>query len=153
MSVRRQALSEAGFTLVEMLAVIAVIALATSVAVPLLARPSDGARLDATARDLASALRLTRAAAIARNAELALTIDVDARTYTSAAVGRRQFSPDVAFELKIADAERPGRSRGGIRFFPDGSSTGGDVSLTLRGREARICVNWLTGATRLSERC
>jgi general secretion pathway protein H len=145
--------SAEGFTLLEMLVVILILALATAVAMPILARPSDGVRLRATARDLISALRLTRAMAIARNAEVALTIDVDKRTFASAAIRTQSFGPEMAAELTFAEPERTARSTGGFRFFPDGSSSGGDVRFRLRGSEAKICVNWLTGEAQLGERC
>jgi general secretion pathway protein H len=150
---RSERSSAAGFTLMEMLVVIAILALATAVAMPILARPSDGVRLQATARDLINALRLTRAMAITRNAEIALTIDVDKRTFASAAVRMQSFGPDIAAELTFAEPERTTRSTGGFRFFPDGSSSGGDVRFRLRGSEARICVNWLTGEAQLGEKC
>jgi len=143
----------AGFTLLEMLVVIVILALATAVAMPILARPSDGVRVRATARDLISALRLTRAMAIARNTEVALTIDVDKRTFVSAAIRTQSFGPDMAAELTFAEPERTALSSGGFRFFADGSSSGGDVRLQLRRSEARICVNWLTGEAHLGERC
>jgi general secretion pathway protein H len=142
-----------GFTLLEMLVVIVILALATAVAMPILARPSDGVRVQATARDLINGLRLTRAMAIARNAEIALTIDVDKRTFASAAIRTQAFGPDIAAELTFAEPERTARSTGGFRFFPDGSSSGGDVRLRLRGSEAKICVSWLTGEAQLGERC
>jgi general secretion pathway protein H len=145
--------SAAGFTLLEMLVVIVILALATAVAMPILARPSDGVRLQATARDLINALRLTRAMAIARDAEIALTIDVDKRTFASAAVRTQSFGPDIAAELTFAEPERAARSTGGFRFFPDGSTSGGDVHLRLHSSEAKICVNWLTGEAQLGERC
>jgi general secretion pathway protein H len=145
--------SAAGFTLLEMLVVIVILALATAVAMPMLARPSDGVRLRATGRDLINALRLTRAMAIARNAEVALTIDVDKRTFASAAIRTQSFGPDIAAELTFAAPEQTARSTGGFRFFSDGSSSGGDVHLRLRGSEAKICVNWLTGEAQLGERC
>jgi general secretion pathway protein H len=56
-------------------------------------------------------------------------------------------------ELTFAKPEQTARSAGGFRFFPDGSSSGGDVRLRLRGREAKICVNWLTGEAQLGEHC
>jgi general secretion pathway protein H len=143
----------AGFTLLEMLIVIAILALATAVAMPIFARPSDGVRLQATARDLINALRLTRTMAIARNAEIALAIDVDKRTFASAAIQAQSFGPDITAELTFAAPEQSAQATGGFRFFPDGSSSGGDVRLRLRGREARICVNWLTGEAQPGERC
>jgi general secretion pathway protein H len=47
-----------------------------------------------------------------------------------------------------AETERFG-DRGGIRYYPDRQSSGGEIALTLEGRQARIAVNWLTGEPRL----
>jgi general secretion pathway protein H len=44
-------------------------------------------------------------------------------------------------------------SRGAFLFFPDGSSTGGDIRLELAGREARVCVSWLTGQAQEGTQC
>ena len=146
--------TEAGFTLLEMLIVIAIVALAAAVAMPALTRPSDGLRLQTTARDLINAMRLTRAMAIARNAETTLAIDVDKRTITSAAIRTQSFAPDIAAKVTFAQLEGTvAHSTGSFRFFPDGSATGGDIALRLHGREARICVNWVTGDSQLAERC
>jgi general secretion pathway protein H len=38
-----------------------------------------------------------------------------------------------------------GESTAGIRFFADGSSTGGRVKLSSAGRDWVIGVEWLTG--------
>jgi general secretion pathway protein H len=143
----------AGFSLLEMLAVVAILALVATVVMPSLARPSESVALQASARDLVSALRLARAAAIARNAEMTLTIDVDRRIFESPANPARSFAADVAAQLKVAEPERAGWSRGSFRFYPDGSSTGGDVLLSLRGKQARICVDWLTGQARQAGSC
>jgi general secretion pathway protein H len=144
---------QAGFSLVEMLAVVSILALVATLVVPFAARPADGLRLQAVARDLASALRRTRDAAIVRNAELVLAIDLDRRAFESPAVARRTWDADIAVAIKFAQPERLSRAGGGFRFFPDGSSTGGDVTLVLAGRSAAICVDWLTGAARLDQPC
>jgi general secretion pathway protein H len=141
-----------GFSLIEMLAALAIVALATALAMPLAMRPSDALRLDAATQDLVAALRLTRAAAIARAADAALTIDVERRTFASPAVPARALPADLTVKLKIAEPERA-RSQGGFRFFPDGSSTGGDMLLALRGKEVKICVDWLTGIARRAASC
>ena len=146
------AYTTSGFSLIEMLAALAVVALATTLVMPLALRPSDALRLDAAAQDVVAALRLTRAAAIAHNADAALTIDVERGTFESPAVPIRSLPADLTVKLRIAEPER-GRSQGGFRFFPDGSSTGGDMVLALRGKEAKICVAWLSGIARRAANC
>ena len=118
---------------------------ASTVVLPFATRPSDGFRLAAAARDLSAALRITRSAAIARHREMVLDIDVARRTFGSPAVRERSIAADIAIALTFAGVEQAARTRGGFRFFPDGSSTGGDVTLRLADRTAAICVDWLTG--------
>ena len=52
-------------------------------------------------------------------------------------------------ELNTARSELTSETAGGIRFFPDGGSTGGNVRLEANGRIYRVNVAWLTGETRL----
>jgi general secretion pathway protein H len=139
----------AGFTLIEMLVVLTIIGLVAALGFPALRRPPDSLRLEAATRTLASALRLSRAQAIARNADVAVTIDTDRRMFESSAVRATALDPDISLKMIFAATERRGRAAGAIRFFPDGSSTGGDIVLILGARQARISVNWLTGEPRL----
>ena len=143
----------AGFTLIEMLIVLAILALTATFAVPLLSAPSGRVRIELASSELASALRLTRSAAIANNRELTLTIDVDRRRFASPVVPERSFAPDI--EAKLAFAAGTGRaaSEGGFRFFPDGSSSGGDVMLSSQGTQVKLCVDWLTGAVKKGQVC
>ena len=144
----------AGFTLLEMLIVLTIIALVAGLAMPVLSRRmSDATRLQATAFAIIGALRLTRAAAIARNTEVGFSIDLEARTFGSAVVPTRNFDPDIVAQMKIAGPERLTAVRDGFRFFPDGSSTGGDLRLLLNDKEMRICINWLSGDVRQGANC
>jgi general secretion pathway protein H len=146
---RAAARRTAGFTLVEMLAAITILALVMALALPAVRRPPDRLRLEAAARTVASALRLARATAVARNAEVVLAVDADRRVIESPAVPTTRIDADIAVAMTIAAPERRGRGAGAIRFFPDGTSSGGDITLTLGARRARIEANWLTGNARL----
>jgi len=143
----------AGFTLVELLVFMAIVAVGAAIAIPSIMRPSDRLGLAVTAREVTGALRQTRSAAITRNTEISLIIDADQRTYASAVVGERRFPAEIEVLMKVADTERVSASRGGFRFFPDGSSTGGEVTLLFRGKRAKLCVHWLTGLPVESENC
>ena len=144
---------EAGFSLVEMLVVVTILALAATFAAPLLSRGSEGVRLQVASSELATAFRVTRSAAIVRNIETALVIDVDRRTFKSTVLPQRQFAADIEAKLTFASGIRTASSDGGFEFFPDGSSTGGQVMLSLHGKQARLCVDWLTGEVRREEAC
>jgi general secretion pathway protein H len=144
---------EAGFTLIEMLVVLAILVLTTALVAPLVSGGSEGARLQMAASDLASAFRVTRSAAIARNTETSLMIDVDRRTFRSSVVSQRSFAQDIDAKLTFASGLGTGASDGGFQFFPDGSSTGGDVTLSLRGQQTKLCIDWLTGEVRRDQAC
>ena len=144
---------EAGFTLLELLVVIAILALVSAVAAPALMRPADGVRLQAAAADLQSTLQRARSAAIAGNRDVAVEINVETRAVQSANGLAFRLDPDIALRLTVADIQRGSKSRGSFRFHADGSSTGGNITLTLQSREAHLCVDWLTGRTQRAQQC
>lgn len=141
--------TSAGFTLLETLVVLAILGLVVGVAIPSLRRPPDKLRLEAATRTLASALRFSRAQAITRNTDVVLTVNADRRVFESSASSAIQLDQEISVEMIFAAPERRGAAGGAIHFFPDGSSSGGDIVLTIGKRRARISVNWLTGQVRL----
>jgi general secretion pathway protein H len=143
----------AGFTVLEMLVALAITASLVALSGPWLRGAPDRLQLQSTAQDILAALKSTRAAAIARNAEATLVLDVEHRTFSSPAVRVSSFPQGIQLDLKVASLEPEATSRGSIRFFPDGSSTGADLVLTLHGRSSTICVNWLTGTAREDDGC
>lgn len=143
----------AGFTVLEMLVVLAIMASLVAISGPLLRGPPDRLQLQTTTRDILAALKSTRAAAIVRNSETTLVFDLDHGTFSSPAVRASSYPESIHLNLKVALLEPEVTSRGSIKFFPDGSSTGADLVLTLRGRSAKICVNWLTGIAREDDGC
>lgn len=142
---RRAKLGESGFTLLELLVVLAMLAAIACLSFPMLRRPSESARLEAAARNLIGALRATRMGAISRGKELTLVIDADARSFHSEVAARQVIDPDIRVRAVVAKDEQITQTRGRFRFYPDGSSSGGDIQLLLNERDSRICVDWLTG--------
>lgn len=140
-----------GFTLLETLVALALLAILLAVAVPALL-PSPGVELRAAADTVATGLREARLEAQRRQSPTALQIDLDARTLqVEGSTRTRPLPPDIAIELVTAGQEMLAERRGGIRFYPDGSSTGGRVTLSLDGLQRRVDVAWLTGRVTVSE--
>lgn len=140
-----------GFTLVEIIAVVALIALAMTLVAVTVGDGLTNAKVKAASRDLVAALRYTRGQAIVKREPMALAVDVDGRRYR--APGRKWVELPKEMEIKIltARSEMEGEGIGRIRFYPDGASTGGNIEL-FRGEAVwRIDVNWLTGEVALSD--
>lgn len=134
-----------GFTLVEILAVVALIALAMTLVAVTVGDGLAGARVKAASRDLVAALRYTRGQAIVRRESQVLAIDVEQRRYRAPGKKWVELPKNMMMEMETARSEMESESTGRIRFFPDGASTGGNVELSLGEAAWRIEVNWLTG--------
>lgn len=136
----------AGFTLVELLVVLAIGGLLLTLTPPLITAALPGVELKAAARRTAGALRQTREIAIASGEDAAWRIDTEDGRYSIPGRGRSGALPsDIDIELVAARDELESERIGGIRFFPDGSSSGGRVILKRDERGYQIGVNWLTG--------
>ncbi len=141
-----------GFTLLELLVVLAVVALMTAIAAPRFAAALPGAELDSGARKLAAGLREARSMAVSTNRAVPFTLRGGANLYTIGRGGEsRQLPGKLAITLVTGSREITGANQGSIRFFPDGSSTGGRIELKGAGGKRSIEVDWLTGRIRLGE--
>lgn len=145
-------LATRGFTLLELLVVLVIMAMAATLAIPRFSQVLPGLELKRTAGDLAASLRGARGEAIRRNSEMAVVFGAD--------VGERdrennRLAPVVPTGIAVtvqsySEPEGP-RPAGVIRFFPDGSATGGVVTLTQDDRRLSVAVDWLTGAVRVQD--
>ena len=138
-----------GFTLIELLAVLVLLVLVTALAAPALLK-TGGVELEATARTLAAGLRRARSQAIQHHAVQDLSLDVERREFSLSFDGRlRRLPGDIDYRLYTARSAREGETRGAIRFFPDGGSTGGRITLERGRRTIHVDVDWLGGRVRI----
>lgn len=139
-----------GFTLVEMLAALAVVAVIAMLAQPRLQSATPRLALRTAAESLQADFRRTRAAALREMREQTMTIDLRAGGWRDGSTGRSGlFPPDAAVTLVTARQERIDPDAGRVRFFPDGGSTGGRVLLARGGAVFEVAVDWLDGRARL----
>lgn len=135
-----------GFTLIEIIAVVALIALATAMVASVIGTGMTSARVRGAGKDIVAGLRYTRTQAIVRREAQVFTIDVDKRLWQAPGRKAVEVPKELRIGLTTATQEQLDDSVGRIRFYPDGSSTGGNIELGS-GDEARwrIDVAWLTG--------
>ncbi len=138
--------SHGGFTLVELLLVLALAGLLIGLVPPLIAAAFPGVQLKAAVRSTAAGLRLAREEAIRGGRDVAFLMDVDGRRYQVEG-DRRTVSLPSGLDLKLEGARSEMRDDrvGGVRFYPDGSSTGGRVLISRDGHGYQVGVTWLTG--------
>lgn len=145
--------AEAGFTLVEMVCVIAIIAMLAAILLPHISRATSRPRLEGYAVETASLLKADRTAAMRRRVPIATQVDASERYLRSGSTGRILRVPDdVSFSatLPIRCNDRPAFST--ISFFATGMSCGGTIVLSRLGAVYEIRVNWLTGGIEIVPR-
>jgi general secretion pathway protein H len=137
-----------GFTLVELLVVLAILALVMALMPSFLAGGQAKAELSASAREIAAALHETRSLAIREGRSEAFVVDGAAGAFSAAGGGRERRLP-AGLKLSLLTLANKRLDVGVIRFFADGSSTGGSVSILQGERRSDVAVDWLTGRVSL----
>jgi general secretion pathway protein H len=130
---------------VEITFVMIIVALVMALVGTSLSGSVSSAEARSASRKLVANLRYTRAKAIIDKAEQVFLVNTGERSYQ--APGRKKVSLPEGVDVTITTARSEVTSEdvAGIRFFPDGGSTGGHIELTVGDREYRVDVAWLTG--------
>ena len=141
-----------GFSLVEVLIVLVIGVLIVALVPPLLSGMGGTTELRSAARQVAAGLRQTRNEAVTRQQEAVLVLDLAKRRFVVSGSARAMTLPNsVALHLHTAQSELLDNERGAIRFFPDGSSTGGAITVSGGKLAYQVNVDWLTGAIAIVE--
>lgn len=142
-----------GFTLLEMVCVLAIIGLLSAVLLPFIPHNTSRSRLQAYALQAATLLMADRNAAIRRGTDVATLVDPESRKIVSGA-GRNtiRVPDDVRFDATLPKTcnQRPAFST--ISFFANGMSCGGSIALTRFDTGYEVRVNWLTGRVEIVPR-
>lgn len=142
--IKRQGRAQ-GFTLLEVLIVLVLGGLLMGVVATSL---SEGPVLRKSSREVAASLRHARAMAIMRQQPALWKMNIkEKRFWIEGGEGdtERKLSTAVEAKINTTSSEVNSADQGGIRFFPDGSSTGGSVELGYNQQSYKINVEWVTG--------
>lgn len=113
--------------------------------------PSPRAEVKAAATLIAARMRDLRASAMAVGDERQAVIDVNAKALRFSD-GRPplQLSRKVELSVTGAESEASSAAQAGVRFFPNGSSSGATIKIQSEGQKYEVRVNWLTGRVSLA---
>jgi general secretion pathway protein H len=145
--------AERGFTLLEMVCVLGLIAMMAAVLLPFIPHNTSRSRLQAYALQAATLLKADRNAAIRRGADVATLVDAGTRSIRSgASADMIRIPDDVRFEALLPQICNRHATLSTISFFASGMSCGGTIALTRLDAGYEIRVNWLTGRIEIVSR-
>ena len=149
-----------GFSLLELVVVLTLLGLIATLVGTGFIRGAENVEVRTAAQQLVNALRYTRAQAMLKQQPQRLVLDLDNKTYLIP-VRQKTVALPKSLDVKLltAESEQTAARAGAIRFFPDGSSTGGQITLSTssiseasaKQRQWQIAIAWLTGEATLSE--
>lgn len=142
-----------GFTLLELILVLFVVILGFSVIGLNISSGNDATEHQSAARDLVSALRYAKGQALISHQETTIALDLNENTYSVSGRDKVFSIPDtIALTVVTAQEELTGKGLANIRFFPDGSSSGGRIKLERNSAIWQLDINWLTGQVELEDK-
>lgn len=140
-----------GFTLLEVMVVLVIMALILVIVPPFLPNVMASTHVKSAARELAASLKYARSEAIGHQQEMTLIVNVEEKNYIYNKKSKHLILPiDASLSLITAKSEQLSINVGQIRFFPDGSSTGGQIKLAFEDQEYFVDVHWLTGRVKIT---
>ena len=141
-----------GFTLLEVLIVLILIAVALGFSSVFFAGTLPKAKFSAAARDLVTSVRWARALASIEQETKVVSIDLDRKSYIVPGRGSRNIPPEAG--VMVVDPQR-GEIRSGnysVTAHPSGLVEGGTIVLTRATRTITIRMDPMKGAVMESAR-
>lgn len=143
---------EAGFTLLELIVTLTILAMTLALAVPNFRGSNSRARLQPLVAELITNLKRAHATAKSTGKPVAFVVEPASHGYRIENVASTVVLPPGA-ALSITPPSRGLRQTppGRMIFYPDGSSSGGQITISdERGRKIVLSVEWLNGTIRAS---
>lgn len=139
-----------GYTLVELLVVMAIIAM-VSVSIPFAyGRLVPSAELNKTAREVANELRLVAAQARGSGSDIVLAFPAEGGPLNLPNERKLPLPANIALAYEPLFPNSSDEN-GGVTFYGEGGSTGGVLTLQRGSGRRALEINWLTGHVSLED--
>jgi len=138
---------DAGFTLLELIVVMALMALLATMAFPMLKGQFGRAAMIEEGRSIAAVFAGARRHARLSGETVVATLDLQARTLAGPGGAQARWSEASSLQVEAAAGLMTDQAVEWI-FFHDGTATGGDVTITRADLDPVVVkIDWLTGVT------
>jgi general secretion pathway protein H len=135
-----------GFTFVELIVVLVILAALTALVAPSFSRTIASARLHSAASDVRTSLARGRALAVVAAKERTVAFDLSRGEFGVDNEAVRLLPGTIRLGAVLPGEERQERGSVRVRFFPDGSGEEAEISVTAEdGGTLRVTVDPLTG--------
>lgn len=134
--------------MVELLVVLAIMALVVTLLAPMLRIGRSGADLRSASGEMLAAMRTARSLAIAQNRTTAIVLDPTYRRYGESR-RNHQLPNGMTMSWHALWPVAGDNDLGAIYFFPDGSASGGEIDLKTGNAVGAIVVDWFSGLASL----
>ena len=150
-AIRRWTFGSQGFSLIELMVVVFLLSIVAVLIPPSLSR-ANSSEMKTVSRNIVSALRYTRSQAIAKQQDSLFQVNVEDRLYKYP--GNPEWvriADSLQLSFTAAASEFNDVANGSIRFYADGSSTGGRVEVFQGRKHLAIDVSWITGKVKIDD--
>jgi general secretion pathway protein H len=130
--------ARSGFTMVEMVVVLLIIAIGTAVVVPMIEGGFDSREVRRAAREIAATMHHCRVEAVSTGEPQELIIDPYQNAIATTDWGRWAVLTDRAIIERVEGGFETATGAVQIVFYPNGSSSGADVTLASRRDRTRM---------------
>jgi general secretion pathway protein H len=137
-----------GFALYELILALAILGMVAALVVPRLARAPGPVEIRTAADEIAALFRTDRNMALRTGRPVVSLVDLESGTVRGASGEVVQFPRGIKIQF-VQSSKQLAEHGGGIRFLPDGRSSGGVLTLSREDFSYRVSVNWLTAAVRV----
>jgi general secretion pathway protein H len=141
-----------GFSLIELLIVLTITISILVLAAPRLNGTLDSLQVKKLSREIVASLRATRSQAISKGQDGTWLLDLEKQYFQYGRENtKKYYADDIKLILTTASKEKVSDTVARIRFFPDGSATGGEIKLNQGKFNYSIHIDWLTGRVKIYE--
>ena len=137
---------QTGLTLLELLVVFAVLSLFLAISTPYLVSAVERSELNESIRQMATDIVKTKRQAVLTQQPMRFHIDLLNNSYKDGEHGpEKRLADEISITVTTIEEEVIKDRLASIRFFPDGSSTGGVIDFVYQDQRKSILIDWMTG--------